>query len=327
MEKLTAEIKNRDFKRVYLFYGEENYLIRQYKNRMQEAVLGADPGMNLSSFEGKGCDPDEIIAQAQTMPFFAEYRMILVEESGFYKKTPETLANYLEQIPDTAVLLFIESEVDKRSRMYKQTAKSGRVVEFVRQRDAVLRKWVLSQLKKENKKITEPVLNAFLENTGDDMQVISQELEKLLSYTLDKEVIALEDVRAVGVPSISNHIFDMIDALAGKNKHRAMELYMDLLRLKEPPMRILYLIGRQLYILLRIKSLQRDGVDQRSIASKVKIPPFAVKKNLAQADKFTGVQIQKAVDCCVQADADVKTGRLSDHLAVEMLMMTISDGR
>ncbi|MBQ7447841.1 MAG: DNA polymerase III subunit delta [Eubacterium sp.] len=324
MEKLTAEIKNKDFKRVYLFYGEEKYLIRQYQNRLVEAVLGENAGMNLSVFEGKNADPKEIMSQAQTMPFFADYRVILVQESGFYKKTPEGLAEYLSEIPDTAILLFVESEVDKRSKMYKQTEKNGRAVQFTRQKDAVLKKWILSQLKKEGKKITEPVMNAFLECTGDDMELISQELEKLLCYTMEKDVISAEDVKAVCVPSVGNHIFDMIDALAAKNRQRAMDLYLDLLRLREPPMRILYLIGRQFYILNRLKSMRKTGIGDREMASAVKIPPFAVKKNLAQAAKFTDEQIQETIETCVQADADVKSGHLSDRMAVELVMTTIA---
>ena len=324
MEKLAAEIKNRDFKRVYLFYGEEKYLIRQYQSRLTDAVLGENAGMNLSVFEGKNADPKEIMSQAQTMPFFADYRVILVQESGFYKKTPEGMAEYLAEIPDTAILLFVESEVDKRSKMFKQTEKNGRAVQFTRQRDAVLKKWILSQLKKEGKKITEPVMNAFLECTGDDMELISQELEKLLCYTMEKDVISAEDVKAVCVPSVGNHIFDMIDALAAKNRQRAMDLYLDLLRLREPPMRILYLIGRQFYILNRLKSMRKTGIGDREMASAVKIPPFAVKKNLAQAAKFTDEQIQETIKTCVQADADVKSGHLSDRMAVELVMTSIA---
>lgn len=324
MEKLAAELKNRTFRRVYLFYGEEKYLIRQYQSRLIETVLGENAGMNLSVFEGKNADPKEIISQAQTIPFFAEYRVILIQDSGFYKKTPEGMAEYLAEIPDTAILLFVESDVDKRSRMFKQTEKNGRAVQFARQRDVVLKKWVLSQLKREEKKITEPVLNSFLESAGDDMELISQELEKLLCYTMEKDVITAEDVKAVGVPAVGNHIFDMIDALAAKNRQRAMELYLDLVRLREPPMRILYLIGRQFYILNRLKSMRKTGMGDKEMASAAKIPPFAVKKNLAQAAKFTDDQIQDAIETCVQADADVKSGRLTDRMAVELVITTIA---
>lgn len=324
MEKLAAELKNQTFRRVYLFYGEEKYLIRQYQSRLIETVLGDNAGMNLSVFEGKNADPKEIMSQAQTMPFFAEYRVILVQESGFYKKTPEGMAEYLAEIPDTAILLFVESDVDKRSRMFKQTEKNGRAVQFSRQRDVVLKKWVLSQLKREGKKITEPVLNTFLESTGDDMELISQELEKLLCYTMEKDVITAEDLKAVGVPAVGNHIFDMIDALAAKNRQRAMDLYLDLVRLREPPMRILFLIGRQFYILNRLKSMRKNGMGDKEMAAAAKIPPFAVKKNLAQAAKFTDEQIQNAIETCVQADADVKSGRLTDRMAVELVMATIA---
>ena len=83
MQTLNEDIKNHTFKPVYLLWGEEVFLKRSYKNRLRQAITGGDT-MNYNSFEGKGIDPAEIISLADTMPFFAEKRLILVEDSGWF---------------------------------------------------------------------------------------------------------------------------------------------------------------------------------------------------------------------------------------------------
>ena len=110
---------------VYLFYGEEEYLKQQYKQKMKEVLLPEGDTMNLTVYEGKSADPQEIMAQAETMPFFADYRLILVENSGFFKSGGGDLAEYVSRIPQETVLVFIEKEVDKRSRLYKAVKSGG----------------------------------------------------------------------------------------------------------------------------------------------------------------------------------------------------------
>ena len=117
MQTLNQDIKERSFRPVYLLYGEETFLVNSYKNRLKEAVLGDDT-MNFSRYEGKGIDVSELIRQADTMPFFAEKRLILVEDSGFFKASSEELASYLPSMPDTTCIIFAESQVDKRNRLW-----------------------------------------------------------------------------------------------------------------------------------------------------------------------------------------------------------------
>ena len=84
MQTLNQDIKSGEFKQIYLLYGEEAFLKNSYKNRLKEAIIGDDT-MNFARFEGKGLDVDELIRLADTMPFFAEHRLILIEDSGFFK--------------------------------------------------------------------------------------------------------------------------------------------------------------------------------------------------------------------------------------------------
>ena len=319
MQTLNQDIKTGEFKQIYLLYGEEAFLKNSYKNRLKEAIIGDDT-MNFARFEGKGLDVDELIRLADTMPFFAERRLILVEDSGFFKSASDALVQYLPSMPDTTILLFVETEVDKRNRLYKKVKDMGYAAELNRQDSAQLARWAGGILTREQKKITKHTMELFLSMAGDDMENIRMELEKLISYTLDREVITDEDVMAVCTVQVTNRIFEMVSAIVNRQPRKAMDLYEDLLTLKEPPMRILFLIARQFNQLLQVKDLMGKGMDKGTIASKLKMQPFVVGKTMPQARQFGREQILSYVEFCVETEEAVKSGRLQDRLAVELLI-------
>lgn len=319
MQVLNQDIKNREFKQVYLLFGDEPYLISNYKKKLREAIAGDDT-MNFNYFEGKNPDVKEIISLADTMPFFAERRLIMVDGSGFFKSASEELVNYLPNMPDTVCFVFCESEVDKRNKLYKKVKDLGYAAELKKQDSDQLMRWAAGILGKDGKKITKQVMEYFLERTGDDMENIRTELEKLICYTMGRDVITKEDVDAIGTVHVTNRIFEMVSAIVAGNTKKAMDLYEDLLTLKEPPMRILFMIARQFNQLLQVKELLAAGLGKGDIASKVKVPPFAAGKLITQAKAFTREQILSYVELCVESEEAVKTGRMADRMAVELLI-------
>lgn len=324
MKTLIEDIKTGQFKNVYLLYGEETYLIRQYREKLKAALTTEGDTMNTAFFSGKDTDPKELIDLSETMPFFAERRCIFVDGSGFFKKSTEELASYMEEIPTTTCFVFTEQEVDRRGKLYKQVKKAGRAVEFKRQPEKVLMQWILGRLGREGKKITRSVMELFLSRTGNDMELIDQELEKLLCYAMDRDVIEAADVEAICANQTSGKIFEMVDAIAGKQQKKALDLYYDLLMLKEPPMRILFLITRQFQILMQLKEMTEKGFDYKYMAGKAGVPEFAVRKYIGQARSFSLRRLEAAVRDGIQAEEDVKTGKMNDQLSVELFLMTYS---
>lgn len=319
MQIINEDLKTKQFKPVYLLFGEEAFLKNSYKKKLKEAIAGDDT-MNYNYFEGKGLDMNELISLADTMPFFSDKRLILVEDSGFFKTAADALTDYLPNMPDTTCLVFVEEAVDKRGRLYKKVKELGHAAEMTRQDSGRLSRWAGTVLAQNGRKITTSTMNLFLERVGDDMENIMMELEKLISYTMGSDVITAEDVEAVTTVQVTNKIFDMVNAIVTRRTRQAMELYEDLLTLKEPPMRILFLIARQFNQLLQVKELTAQGADRGTIASRLKVPPFVAGKMIPQVKAFTKEQIISYVEGCVEAEEAVKTGRLSDRLAVELLI-------
>lgn len=324
MKTIDEDIRNGQFQSVYLLCGEEAYLKKQYKDKLKRAMADPDDSMNFSAYEGKGINPKEVIDLAETLPFFADRRVILIENSGFFKNSCEELAEYMPQIPETTHFIFVEDEIDKRSKLYKAVKNAGKIVEFTSQTEELLTRWVLTRIKKEGKNITGSVMQFFLNKVGNDMGNIDRELEKLLCYCMEKEVIEAADVEAVTTEQTTNKVFDMVNAIAEHNQRKALDLYYDLLTLKEPPMRIMYLISRQFQILLNIKDMSGKGFDNAAMAKNAGIPPFAVRRNLSQAKGFTMQQLKQAIRDGVDYEEAVKTGRMNDQMAVELFLMKYS---
>lgn len=321
MKSLNEDLKTGQLKQIYLLFGEEGYLKRQYKNRLTSAMLPEGDTMNYACYEGKGIDLREVIDLAETMPFFADRRLIVFENTGFFKSGGTELADYMKTLPETTSFLFVESEVDKRSKLYKTVKAKGRAVELGFQDEATLKRWVAGLVKKEKKQITEQTVVYFLNKTGTDMENITKELEKLYCYALERDAITKADVDAVCVTQISNHIFDMVDAVSQKKQQRALELYYELLALKEPPMRILFLMIRQYRILHQVKGLLKAGYGRKEIASQAGLHPFVAGKYMDLAKRFPTGELRAALEEGAELEQSVKTGKLADHLAVELFLV------
>ncbi len=321
MKSLNEDLKTGQFKQIYLLYGEEGYLKRQYRDRFVKAMLPEGDTMNYAHYEGKNINVREVIDLAETLPFFAQRRLIVFEDTGFFKSAGAELADYIKDMPETTYFIFVENEVDKRSKLYKAVKAKGHIVELTTQDEGTLKRWIQGIVRREKKQISDSVILYFLNKVGTDMENIQRELEKVFCYALDRQEITREDIDAVCVTQITNHIFDMVNAVADKNQRRALDLYYDLLALKEPPMRILFLMIRQYRILFQVKGLLKQGYGKKEIASKAGLHPFAAGKYMDQAKKFRMSELRAVMEDGADIEQRVKTGLLTDNLAVELFIV------
>lgn len=327
MQKLLQDIKNKDYSQIYLLYGEEDYLRKQYRDKLKGALVDDGDTMNNHYYEGKNIKAEEIIDLAETLPFFASRRVIIIENSGWFQKGGDKMAEYLLGLPDTTYFVFVETQIDKRSKLYKAVNKQGKIAEFAHQDEQTLKRWILGMLKKEGKNITAADLQFLMERTGTEMANIKTEMEKLLCYTLNKSEVTRDDIEEICTKRVQNQIFEMMNAIADRNQKQALDLYYDLLTLKEPPMRILALIGRQFNLLMQVKELRKKGYSPQVISEKTGLHGFVVGKYAKQAERFKTRELREALEACVEADENVKTGKMNDVMSVEILICKYSSNQ
>ena len=327
MKEIRRQIKEQDFQRVYLLTGDENYLILQAKELLVHAMVAEGDEMNYAVFEDSKIDLQQLRELAMTYPLCATKRVLVLDRTGIFKSGKDAFVEILQALPETTCVIICEPEVDKRSKAYKWIKKNGYVGEFLKkdQTEKVLMRWVAALLGKEKKKIRESDVRFFLERVGDDMFQIKNETDKLISYVGEREEIRREDIEQITSGEVQNKIFELVAAIAEGKKRQALAYYDDLILLKEPPMRILFLIVRQYRILLLISNMRSLRKPDKDIAQAAGIPAFAIRKNAAQLGGYTVPILEHCIASCIQVEEEIKTGRISDQIGLETLIVGLSE--
>lgn len=342
MPRILDDIKSRNFKNLYLVYGEEAYLRNYYKNALKNALVTEGDNLNYSYFEGSDCNISEIVDLVNTMPFMAEHRVVILENSSLFSKSSDggeeenpspkkgkasgdILTNALTEISEDVIVIFSEEKPDKRNKLFKLIEKNGCAEEFPKATDDYLRRWIAGYLRNEGKEASGDTINYILSEIGNDMYTLSNELNKLTSWALDKDTITKADVDNVCTHQVNNKIFDMISAIAAHKREEALALYYDLLILRESPYHILTLLVRQYRQLLEVRSLMDNGEASALIASKTAIQEWLVKRFMQSLKGVGKRTLMGYLEACAKADEDIKNGNLTDNMSIELLIISCCD--
>ena len=314
---LNKELKEGSFRRVYLLCGEQAYLRLQNRDRLRAALLGDGDEMNVSVYTGMDVTAREVIDEAQTLPFFADRRVILLENSVFFSKKAsvesDALADFIPQIPESASLVFVEESPDKRRKLYKAIQKHGFVLNCEDVTPQMLGRWTQGLFKKAGLAIDGPTLNRFLETVGEDMMNIVSESDKLIAYCMGRDHVTAEDISAVCSPLLRDRV-----------KDKALAIYMDLISLRTPSQVILTLLQREFSRLVQIKELQEAKEPEAEIAKSVGLSPWIVRKNyLPITRSLDSGRLGRSLQLCLQADQDYKSGLVDAGVAVEMTIIRL----
>lgn len=327
--ELKKRIKDNNIEKVYLFYGPETYLVSHYIGKLRKAVVAeGTEDFNLSVFEGIS-DQGKVRDACDTYPFLSEKKMIIWKNTGVFKKTTEEkTASFIEAInsvPDYACLVVCEEEIDRRYKKILNAVESaGQMVEFPIQSPNDLVKWITGMMSDDGKQIDSNAAYMLIDYCDSEMGNIKNEIDKLVMFSEVNTRITAADVEKVCIKSLGQRIFDLVDAVGMKKTDKAIRYFNEMLQMKEPVSRILYMIAKQLRQMLETKALKQSGTGNETIASMLKVPPFVVRKLYDQSRSFTEAELIKAVKMCLDTEVSIKTGKISDDkTALELLITEI----
>lgn len=326
IKKIQADIKEHDFRRFYLLFGEETYLVKKYRDELKEAILGDSADMNFSYFSGKDIEPAEVRDIGSTSPFFADYRVLLLQNTGLFSSS-NTFSEIMEEISKSTIVIFEEKEVDKRNKLYKFVQKNGFAAELNALGEKDITDFVLVKLSAAGKKIRESTMQYLLEQVNLSLLNLQNELEKLIAYTYGREEVTKEDIDAVCSVEVTDQIFKMLDAAAEGDRSRVMVLYRDLLALHEAPMRILALVRKHVNSLLIMKMVSEKYSKKEELSEEGKkagIIAFNIWKYLSQSKRFPENRLREMLDACAEVEYSFKRGKISDQIGVELLLVEFS---
>ena len=327
-KKLMSDLKAGIFQRAYLLHGEERFLIAHYANAIEKAALNHDDASQYKDVFDGAIPAYDIIMAAETLPFFSDRRLVYVRDSRLFatgrKDDTEKMAEYLPSIPSETIIVFVESEVDRRNKLYKQISKIGCVIDCESPAPQNLATWVTRIAKERGKIISSAAAHHFIRTVGANMTSISQEMGKLAAFCGENTEITAADIDAICTPTLESRIFELTKAIVAKRTEDALSRYRDMLVLKESPIMVLTMIIRQFRILLLAKCAKEKGLTIMQTAKEFNLRDFMVSEALSLGQKFT---IQKLVDAlkdCQKVDRDIKVGVISHELGVELLIIKYS---
>lgn len=338
MGVVANSLSSKEYKNAYLLYGSEGFLRNYYKKALKVALVNEGDNLNYSYFEGTGTNPSEVAGLLSTMPFMAEHRVIIVENSGWMAKSSgeegeekssgdgklSLVIEGIKNIPEDVIIIFVEEKADKRSKLYKAITSKGVAEEFGEQQDETLARWLINQAKAAGKSMDPATAMYLVSECGKDMFLLEKEIEKLIAWCLDRPGITREDVDTVCTHQVNNKIFDMVTAIAMHRQKEALAMYYDLLVLRESPFHILTLLVRQYTRMLAVKDAMLKKIPLASLAGRLEMQDWLVKKIGDQTRNISLKEIRRNLEACAKADEDIKSGNLTDSMSLELLIVGCS---
>ena len=312
--------------RVLLFEGEEEQLKQSALAELRRSIL--PPGMETIN-ETVLEDPrtDQLIAAAETQPFLADRRLIIVRDLPALMGRAEAddrLLSYLPSVPDSALLLFYcTGKPDGRKKLFNAVKKTGAVVTFSPLKGAELTRFVTDAFKSQGKECDERTAEYLIFTVGDDAGLLSNEIRKLTDYAGNRPDILASDVTELATPSTECTVFQMVDAVVSGQRSRAFSLLRNQLLNGTDRMTILAMLLRQYRLLQHIKIMQYEKRGGDFIRASLGVPPFALDQYLRQASGYTGGQVRSAVRICFDTEYAVKSGRIQQEGAVETAVIRL----
>ncbi|HOQ16146.1 MAG: DNA polymerase III subunit delta [Epulopiscium sp.] len=299
-------------------------MLNYYLGEIQKKLIPGDLEiMNMSLFEGEEITANQVIESAQALPFMNDKRLVIIKNSGFFtakrKKEAELILQFLDDIPPFICLVFAEENVDKKNKLYKKLSQMKAVVEFQFPKEQDLLNWIEKKFKKYNKEIDRRTSLHLVRTVGRSMIDLENEINKLIAYKEDK--INIEDIDKICVKSLEAHIFDLLKAIGYKKTDEALQIYVNLIRNKEAPIKILTMLTRQIRLILQVKYLSEQGYNAKKITETIQEAFFVVNECLKQAQLFSMDQLKQGLKACLEADLASKTGKMDPGLAVEVLII------
>ncbi|MBC1552772.1 DNA polymerase III subunit delta [Listeria booriae] len=333
------KIEKKQFAPIYLIIGTEDYIINETKKRLIANILDTeDTDFNYANFDLDETAIEQVIEEAETIPFFGDRRLIVASNPSFLttEKTKSKIEHrtarfedYLNEPVDYSILVIIArvEKLDERKKLTKLLKKQATIVDAKRPNDAELRKWILSAIKNNDFSMEIPAIERLMELTGGQLTTAMNELDKLMLYKLESREISVADVESLVVRSLEQNIFLLLDKMIALDISGALSIYYDLLKQKEEPIKILALIASQFRLLTQIKLLEKQGFSQQQVAQKLKVHPFRVKIGARQAKSFSYEQLTATLERLAEMDFEMKTGYGDKAQKLEWFLFSLQDQR
>lgn len=336
IQEALKQVRQQQFASVYLIQGTEGYLSELFKSElMSQLIKTEDDQFNYSSFDMEEVLLSVAMEEAETIPFFGDYRLVFIENPYFLtaeRKTNgldhdiDSLLKYLEQPSPTTIVVFIANveKLDERKKVTKVIKKQAEIIDVNPMGEREVRQYVEQTIQSEGYEIRPEAFDLLLQLTDLNLSKVMGELQKLFLYASDSKIISLTAVKELVPKSLEHNVFDLTNDVLSGNGEKAIQLYEDLLLQGEETIKLNAILLNQIRLFLQTKILAKLGYQQANIAETLKIHPYRVKLALQQVRRFELDRLESIYDELVENDFRMKTGKMEKELLFELFILKLS---
>ena len=321
MEKIIKHIKEKKFDKLYFFHGEENFLSDYYAKLIKKHTVGDDE-FNFISLHS-----DDVLSfqdAIESTPVFSEEKLVIIKGLDFSKEwkadTTAFFEEMLENMPYYTRLILICSTIDKKSKIYKLL--SSRCVEcvFEHQKPKDIVRWIIKVTMSKGASVDVDVAEMISEYAGVDMNLLINEIDKLVSYAGEGGKITADAVDTLCTKNISAKVYSLMDAIMARKAKEAFLILNELKREKEEPNYINGSLMRNILGVLQYKALKEEGKSVALICEKMNLRPFVQKKYALYEKSFKEDFLIEMVNECSDFDVKLKSGGMDGYSGLTLLI-------
>ena len=319
-------VKNvQELKPVYLIYGKEELLLEDAVRRLREKVAEvADLDFNYAVFDGENADADAIVADANTLPFSSERRLIIVRGVDRMRaEQRDVLAAYAVSPSPTTCLVLVATSIAPGSRLYKAVDAVGLVAQYKAPRWSEYPSRVIDSFASRGRTMTRDGAEALVRAVGRDLRRLESEVDKIVAYAGEREKLDRADVQSVVAGTAPGSVFDLLDALGSRDCAGALAI-LDGLLAEGDELQVMHAMAvRHVRSLLSVRSLLDRGEDAGSITRELGLRDWQVRNLIPQARRFEPAELTRALRDAAETEARLKSGRGEPRVVFEMWLVRV----
>ncbi|ADU29842.1 DNA polymerase III subunit delta [Evansella cellulosilytica] len=327
---IVRKIKKGHVASVYVLTGTEQYILEDTIHLIIKNTLAdEEKEFNLSTYDMKEYPIELAVEEAYTFPFMGGKRVVIVKDAYFLtsqkvsskiEHNTKQLEGYLENpAPETVLILLAPYEkLDERKKIVKLAKKAGEYVSGSALEEKDLKLWIMDRARDNNVTIDDLAIEQLVLLTSAKLMILASEIKKLAIHVGDGGRITEEIVNELVPRSLEQNIFSLVEGVVRREISHSWAIFLDLIKQKEEPLKIIALMVRQFRILYQVKQLTLQGYSQKQIAGQLKLHPYVVKLAMGQAKQFNDDELLALLDELANMDYEIKTGKIDKVLAVEI---------
>ena len=332
LQSLKQAMKNRNLGRLYVFHGEETFLLHHYLEQMKKQLL--DPLTESFNYHRLNSETFDIRAFAdavENLPMMADATFVQVDDVDPFKMNEgdrTKMVEILSDIPDYCTVVFpfvtVPWKPDKRlKKLWEAIDGNGEIIEFAKQDQRDLITWVTRHFAAHGKRISSDLCAYLIDITGGTMTALGGEIDKISAYS-GADQIQKTDIDAVTEPVLDAVVFQMTDLLSAGRYGEALLKLQQLLKMQEEPIKILGAVGGHFRRISTARILLDNGRNASDLQKLCGIPDFAARKTMEAARRFSPAFCARAASLILETDYRMKTSFDDTERLLELLLLQLS---